>query len=148
MRGDVEIHLRQRDWDAHGHGDDPNYNGVVVHGVLEPGEAETSLHSGSSTPVVSLEGLLDGEDGAGAGELSNELHNDQYSQEVTSRLWGMLARSGYPRPSSDEELGKLLDRAGDERFTRKGGHTGAVRRRAVSGADAVRGPDGGPGLPQ
>ena len=119
MRGDVEIHLRQRDWDAHGHGDDPNYNGVVVHGVLEPGEAETSLHSGSSTPVVSLEGLLDGEDGAGAGELSNELHNDQYSQEVTSRLWGMLARSGYPRPSSDEELGKLLDRAGDERFTRK-----------------------------
>ena len=35
VRGDVEIHLRQRDWKSHGHGDDPNYNGVVIHGALE-----------------------------------------------------------------------------------------------------------------
>ena len=35
VRGDVEIHRDRRDWDAHGHGDDPNYNGVVAHGVLD-----------------------------------------------------------------------------------------------------------------
>ena len=28
VRGDVEIHIRQQDWSAHGHGDDPRYNGV------------------------------------------------------------------------------------------------------------------------
>ncbi len=30
VQGDVEIHLRQQDWKAHGHSNDPNYNGVVL----------------------------------------------------------------------------------------------------------------------
>ena len=41
VRGDVELHIRQSDWDSHGHGGDPNYNGVVVHGALEVHSAET-----------------------------------------------------------------------------------------------------------
>jgi len=35
VQGDVEIHLRQRDWKSHGHGGDSRYNGVVLHAVLE-----------------------------------------------------------------------------------------------------------------
>jgi hypothetical protein len=35
VMGDVELYLRQRDWAAHGHSSDPNYNGVVVHGALQ-----------------------------------------------------------------------------------------------------------------
>ncbi len=111
VRGDVEIHLRQRDWDAHGHGNDPNYSGVVIHAALEVGGAETELHSGASAAVISLEGLLDGadhDDPGGPGEL-----------EVTSRLWGMLALRGYSRPGTQAEAGELLDRAGDARFRRK-----------------------------
>ena len=40
-RGDVELHLRQQDWDAHGYGGDPKYNGVVVHGAPEVHSKET-----------------------------------------------------------------------------------------------------------
>ena len=111
VRGDVEIHLKQRDWKSHGHGDDPNYNGVVFHGALEVDEAETALHSGASAPVLSLSGLLDGTDDAES--------VDPDDAEVTTGLWDLLARRGYARPGSAEEAGALLDRAGDERFRRK-----------------------------
>jgi len=33
-RGDVELHLRARDWDQHGHGRDPAFRGVILHAVL------------------------------------------------------------------------------------------------------------------
>jgi hypothetical protein len=37
--GEVELHLRCRDWWAHGHHSDPNYNRVVLHVVLHPEDA-------------------------------------------------------------------------------------------------------------
>ncbi len=111
VRGDVEIHLRQRDWDAHGHGDDPNYDGVALHGALEVDSPDTPLHSGTTAPVVSLSGLLDGTD-----DDESAAHNDI---QVSSGLWELLTRHGYQRPDSPAEVGSLLDRAGDERFRRK-----------------------------
>ena len=111
VRGDVEIHRRQRDWDAHGHGDDPNYNGVALHAALEADSPETTLHSGTAAPVVSLSGLLDGAD-----DVESASPEDT---QVASALWDMLAHRGYKRPESEPEVGALLDRAGDERFRRK-----------------------------
>ena len=111
VRGDVEIHRRQRDWDSHGHGNDPNYNGVVIHGALETTEPETALHSGASAPVVSLEGLLNDPDATGAPESEDS--------SAGNELWEILARRGYHRPASPDEAGALLDRAGDERFRRR-----------------------------
>ncbi len=111
VRGDVEIHLRQRDWTAHGHGDDPNYSGVTLHAALEVDSPETALHSGTSAPVVSLSGLLAGED-----DVESAVPDDA---QVASELWELLARRGYSRPGSAPETGSLLDRAGDERFRRK-----------------------------
>ena len=108
VRGDVEIHRRQRDWDAHGHGDDPNYNGVVIHGALDVDNADTALHSGVSAPVVSLSGLLDEDADAESGDAL-----------VAAELWARLAHRGYPRPGNQAEAADLLDRAGDERFERK-----------------------------
>ena len=111
VRGDVELHVRQRDWRAHGHGDDPNYNGVVIHGALDVDEAKTDLQGGSSAQVVSLEALVDGAVAADPGLAGDA--------QITSDLWELLARCGYPRPASAEEASGLLDRAGDERFRRK-----------------------------
>lgn len=37
LRGDVEIHLRSEDWNAHGHQHNPHFNGVILHAVLLPG---------------------------------------------------------------------------------------------------------------
>jgi hypothetical protein len=59
VRGAVEIHRRQRDWDSHGHGADPNYNGVVLHVALEVDGGDTRLQSGRQVPVISLASLLD-----------------------------------------------------------------------------------------
>ncbi len=112
VRGDVEIHRRQRDWSAHGHGDDPNYNGVALHAALETDTPETPLESGAVAPVVSLSGLLDGADDA------------ESDSPVTSELWELLARRGYSRPGNAAETGGVLDQAGDDRFRRKAGLLG------------------------
>ena len=103
VRGDVELHIRQRDWDSHGHGGDPNYNGVVFHGALEVDSEETRLQSGVQAPVVDLRALL--EEGSGGG--------------LTLDLWQVLARKGFPKPASMDQAGKALDRAGDLRFQLK-----------------------------
>lgn len=36
VRGDVEIDTRAQDWECHGHGANPGYDGVVLHVVLTP----------------------------------------------------------------------------------------------------------------
>jgi hypothetical protein len=111
VRGDVEIHRRQRDWDAHGHSDDPNYNGVALHAALEVDGPDTTLHSGTAAPVVSLSGLL-----SGANDVESASPEDT---RAAPGLWDMLVHHGYKRPESESEVGALLDRAGDERFRRK-----------------------------
>ena len=112
VRGDVELHVRQRDWSSHGHTQDPNYNGVVLHAALEVESGSTGLHSGGNAPVVSLASLLDEADhpdqepGAGEDHLAG----------VSGNLWRLLEPLGYPCPSTMAEAGELLDRAGDQRF--------------------------------
>ncbi len=103
VRGDVELHLRQRDWAAHGHSTDPNYNGVVVHGALQVDTAETPLQNGGRVPMVSLDGLL-------------SLSSPDEDLAPKLGLWPRLARHGFSKPETAEEAGELLDRAGDQRF--------------------------------
>ena len=102
VRGDVEIHLRQRDWENHGHGQDRNYNGVILHAALEVESPATVLQSGQQAPVVSLKPLLDGGDPPDTGPNAS--------------LWTALGRHGYHQPVTPDEMGALLDRAGDQRF--------------------------------
>ena len=105
VRGDVEIHLRQRDWENHGHGGDPNYNGVVLHAALEVDPKPTNLQSGHPVPVISLVSLLDEQDPPGPPPRSG--------------LWALLDGRGYTPPENREEMGELLDQAGDARFLAK-----------------------------
>lgn len=42
VEGDVELHLRVHDWQAHGHDADPHYNRTVLHVVLWPPERPTT----------------------------------------------------------------------------------------------------------
>lgn len=54
VSGDVELHLRSRDWQAHGHAADPRYNGVVLHVVLAASACESPLANGALVPVAVL----------------------------------------------------------------------------------------------
>ncbi len=111
VQGDVEIHIRQQDWYSHGHREDPNYNGVVLHAALDLHPEPTQRQSGGEVPVVSLEELLPGEDHTPSGPGSGE----SWAGAVGDILEGL----GYTTPTSSEELAALLDRAGDERFLGK-----------------------------
>ncbi len=112
IRGDVELHVRQRDWNAHGHSGDPRYNGVALHVVATP-EAELEPHallrSGHKAPSVSLEPLL-----GGAGNPRS-----RKGSKTKGGLWPILRSHGYRRPSSVLQIGRTLDRAGDARFLSK-----------------------------
>ena len=107
VRGDVEVHVTQGDWDAHGHGKDPRYNGVVLHAVGSMNTGPTTLHSGSRVPVLSLEPLL------------NDLTLSLEDGEDGPDLWPLLKTHGYVPPGTPDEMGLLLDRAGDSRFLGK-----------------------------
>jgi hypothetical protein len=60
-RGDIEVHLRARDWFGHGHDTDPAYDGVRLHLVLYPpmpGEPMPMTSAGGRPPQIALLPLL------------------------------------------------------------------------------------------
>ena len=117
VQGDVELHVRQQDWYAHGHADDPNYNGVVLHAALETSPQVTSLQSGHQTPVISLASLLDAESNA-----APALTPEEREEGDGGKVWAILEARGWPRPPAEKGaagLGDLLDAAGDARFQAK-----------------------------
>ena len=58
LRGDVEIHVRARDWMSHGHHRDPAYNGVVLHVVWDADSLWTEREDGQHVPTAPLKGCL------------------------------------------------------------------------------------------
>ncbi len=98
ITGDVELHVNAPDWYRHGHNDDPAYNGVILHVVMRTGGRGTSTHqSGTTVPVVKLQGMASAPDG-GADLLLASL-----------------------RSAGDSEIEERLDRAGEMRFLAKSG---------------------------
>ena len=94
--GDVELHLKARDWYGHGHHSDPNYNGVVLHVVLWPkGTVTSRQQSGTSTPVASIAPVI-----ALLEQADTSAHPVLQRHEVTD----------------GGEIDDILDRAGDQRF--------------------------------
>lgn len=120
VRGDVELHRRQNDWYAHGHDDDPNYNGVVLHAALQLSpETATRLPNGKPAPTISLAALVnqDKETAADAGADAAAWADDA----AADTAWAILEQQGWLRPADAAEWGKLLDAAGDARFQQKSG---------------------------
>ena len=113
VRGDVELHRRQGDWYAHGHDDDPNYNGVVLHAALQLSpDTATRLPNGKPAPTISLAALVN---------QDKETAADAPAADAAAAAWAILERQGWPRPADAAEWGKLLDAAGDARFQQKSG---------------------------
>ncbi len=51
--GNIEVHLRSSDWNAHRHSQDPAYNNVILHVVYEH-DCEVRLENGTVPPTLEL----------------------------------------------------------------------------------------------
>ncbi len=59
-KGDIEIHVKSSNWQAHRHHRDPAYNGVILHVVMRRDTATaTWMQNGRQTPILVLERYLD-----------------------------------------------------------------------------------------
>jgi hypothetical protein len=98
-RGDIEVHVKSTDWQAHRHHQDPAYNRVILHVVLKhSGEATSNLHNGEKVPVLAIDKYI--------GDGAKSAHS---STPCTRTVKGLAGAT----------LTKLLDRAGEERFSAK-----------------------------
>ena len=81
--GDVEIHVRSREWYAHGHDGDDKYCGVKLHGVWSATDGDGNVWNAAGLPVpqIGLSTLherlnANRRDGAGAGSWRDGRNTD------------------------------------------------------------------------
>lgn len=104
LRGDVEIHLRSRDWMSHGHHEDQRYNSVALHVVWDADSLWTEREDGEHVETVSLKGCI-----APVGEEAAGETGPPHGAACCARAQGLGA----------EEMGRILDEAGDVRLANK-----------------------------
>jgi hypothetical protein len=123
IRGDVEIDLRSSGWEAHGHGRDPAFRGVILHAVLLGPALPVRTCQGAAPEVVELLPLLP-EDLEAAAEHDALLELRGRDAEIAR-----LVREGNP------ELERDLRRRARERFAAKAAALG--RRVGMDGWTAT-----------
>ncbi len=101
VQGDVELHLRARDWKAHGHHLDPRYNRVILQVILFGEPESAALSNGKLVPTLVLRDYLNGS--------LEELSLRQVPLPLTPCQGAALKLDG-------QKLRAILNRAGEERF--------------------------------
>jgi len=111
VRGDVEIHLDARDWQAHGHHDDPAYADVILHVVVRGGGGDVfHAASGRHIPELVLAPGL-------SGELMDFL---QDAESMLARYEDLPGRCGLRAAISHQDaLGRIIARAAETRMRLK-----------------------------
>lgn len=112
-RGDVEIHLRCGDWEAHGHGTDPAYESVVLHAVLLPDLRPVRTSSGR-VPEAAL--LLP--------HLPRDLE-DLAEEDALLELRGRAHAVARRLREDGEDVADRLRKQAAARFVRKAAHASA-----------------------
>lgn len=118
VRGDVEIHLRASDWQAHQHDRDPNFSAVVLHAVLLPGVRDVTTSSGHQPETVVL-----------LPYLPRDLE-DLAEEDALLELRGRAGEVARKVQAAESALLPGLRRRAIERFRRKAKHAKA-RAKAV-----------------
>ncbi|MBF8268262.1 MAG: hypothetical protein HW388_1770 [Dehalococcoidia bacterium] len=95
--GDVELHLRARDWWSHNHHLDPNYNSVALHVVWENnGGPPTTLQSGRVVPLLVMGDYLSPE-ALAAPSSAWEPCRGAAQALGAEPVWGILGKAGEQR---------------------------------------------------
>lgn len=118
-RGDVELHLRSRDWDYHGHTHDLAFRGVILHAVLFPPALPVRTSDGTIPETLMLLPLLP-EDLETIAETDALMELRGYAPGIEQ-----IVRAGNP------DLVRDLKRRASERFAAKA--EWMKRRRAHEG---------------
>ncbi len=112
ITGDVEVHLREADWAAHRHANDPAYANVGLHVVLFPvSETWTAGAGGKRIPVLVLLPLLH----RGLEEYAAEAAVEALANRPLDRAHAELVAL------APAELHRLLARHANERWNQKVG---------------------------
>ncbi len=107
LQGEVELHVNARDWRAHGHHQDTNYDRVILHVAMQSdGILASPLCSGRAVPVLALSQNLS----ISTEELRGQLCQPPFGEEP---CYQAFLRYGVG------EVTKVAEEAGDERFHRK-----------------------------
>ncbi len=112
--GSVEIHLRAEDWMHHGHGHDRRYDDVILHVVLWQAGSDTAPRNRHGEPIPQV--VLQDQLAAPLEQLYDEMDLEAYPHNAHGHGGGCALTV---KSLSADELGALLDAAGDERFLSK-----------------------------
>lgn len=99
VKGDIEIHVKASDWQAHQHNRDPAYNGVILHVAMWDDSGSATNLAGKCIPLLALDRFLQ-------------------SQTFPPSSLGMPCLNAAGCLTTDA-MAELLDTAGDERFIAK-----------------------------
>lgn len=104
LTGDIELHVRSSDWRAHGHHQDPRFNGVILQVVLwDDAKGQARLENGRSIPSLPLSDYLNGS-------------LDELSLRAEARPAALAPCRDVGDRMGADWTGELLDRYGQERF--------------------------------
>ncbi|MDY6893219.1 MAG: DUF2851 family protein [Chloroflexota bacterium] len=105
LNGDIELHLRARDWKTHGHHRDVHYNDVVLH-VVWDGYEPVVLQNGKEVPTLNIRDCL-------------KVSLDEIGMWLSLPMVRAESCYGTGQTLSERDIGGLLDALGEERFQLK-----------------------------
>ena len=124
-KGDIEIHVDDFDWKAHGHQTNPEYNDLILH-VVWNGTRSIMLQSGKVVVTLSLKPLFGGSIEHIMERLKKPFHQMEFCYKAHEYL-------------GDDEIGSLLDELGDERFRLKASNFARCINRGNEGQSLYEG---------
>ncbi len=105
--GDIEVHTKSSDWQAHRHQNNPVYNRVILHIVMwDNTGAATQLHNGETIPMVSLQKYIKNS----INQWANLAHPPPNLSVPCSKV---------TEHSDTNVMAEFLDNTGEERFLAK-----------------------------
>jgi hypothetical protein len=134
LEGDVEIHVDPRDWNRHGHADDPRYRGVILHLAWFSGALPAAV-----LPPGALQAAFKPRIGARAPALLDPLDVAAYPYAPRAnpppcarivRRWSRDQKEAFLRAAGMERLRRKAERL--DRLIRRDGRRQAVYRECMA----------------